>query len=85
MLIFALNTGAPAEEPPRVQSPEVHPDDRVTFRLLAPNVKEVFLLLEGAEKAPMKQGDKGIRIGHDRFAGARPLRILVFGARSGSG
>jgi len=42
-------------------SPEVHPDNTVTFRLRAPNAKEVQLVLEGAaEPQPMRKDDQDI-------------------------
>jgi len=59
-LAVVLTTSAMAQQVPRVQSPEVRPDRRVTFRFLAPNGKDVSLVLEGADKAPMKQDDNGI-------------------------
>lgn len=50
----------PPEPAPRVVSPEVRPDNRVTFRLRAPNAKEVMLELEGAKPAPMQKDERGI-------------------------
>jgi enterochelin esterase family protein len=44
----------------RIQSPQVHPDGRVTFRFRAPNAKEVLLALEGAVRVPMQKDDQGI-------------------------
>jgi enterochelin esterase-like enzyme len=41
-------------------SPEVHPDGRVTFRLRAPNAKEVLLRCEGAKAGPMQKGADGV-------------------------
>jgi enterochelin esterase-like enzyme len=49
---FAQSTPAP------VVSPEVLPDNRVTFRFRAPNVKEVALSLEGAPKDLTMQKDE---------------------------
>jgi enterochelin esterase-like enzyme len=46
--------------PPRVVSPEVRSDNTVTFRLRAPNAKEVSLNLEGAKPAPMQKDDQGV-------------------------
>ena len=40
-------------------SPEVHSDNRVTFRFRAPNVKEVALSLEGTPKDTKMQKDEG--------------------------
>jgi enterochelin esterase family protein len=52
-------TPAPQPPPPLI-SPEVHPDRTVTFRFRAPNVKEVLLAREGAQRAPMQKDDNGI-------------------------
>jgi enterochelin esterase-like enzyme len=41
-------------------SPEVHPDGSVTFRLSAPNAKEVKLDREGADPIEMRKDDHGI-------------------------
>ena len=51
-----------AQAPPApVKSPEVHSDNRVTFRFRAPNAKEVALSLEGAPKdVPMQKDDQGV-------------------------
>jgi enterochelin esterase family protein len=50
-----------AQAPPApVQSPEVHPDRRVTFRFRAPNAEEVFLAREGAERVPMQKDGQGM-------------------------
>jgi len=46
--------------PPPLISPEVHPDNRVTFRFRAPNAKEVLLVRDGAEPAPMQQDEQGV-------------------------
>ena len=43
-----------------IRSPEVHPDNRVTFRLRAPNAKEVILAREGAQRVPMLKGEQGV-------------------------
>jgi enterochelin esterase family protein len=43
-----------------VLSPEVHPDNSVTFRLLAPNADEVFVSREGWERKPMQKDSSGI-------------------------
>lgn len=51
---------APNIPPPPPVSPEAFPDGRVTFRLLAPNAKEVRLDLEGAEPVAMQKGAAGI-------------------------
>ena len=48
------------QPPPPVISPEVHSDRRVTFRLRAPNVKEVSLALEGTKPLPMQKDPEGV-------------------------
>jgi enterochelin esterase family protein len=50
----------PPGPPPRLVSPEVQSDNRVTFRLRAPNAKEVMLALEGAKPAPMQKDEQGV-------------------------
>ncbi len=45
---------------PAILSPEVHPDNSVTFRFRAPNAKEVMLSLEGAKPVPMQKDDQGV-------------------------
>jgi enterochelin esterase-like enzyme len=63
-VIFAFGCAfaAFAQTPPaQVVSPEVHSDDRVTFRFRAPNAKEVALSLEGASKdLAMQKDEQGI-------------------------
>jgi enterochelin esterase family protein len=50
-----------AAAPPAPQvSPEVHSDGSVTFRLRAPNAKEVQLAREGAEQQAMQKDDQGV-------------------------
>jgi len=49
---------APASAPP--VSPQVHPDNTVTFRFRAPNADEVKLSLEGAEARAMQKDDQGV-------------------------
>jgi 1,4-alpha-glucan branching enzyme len=49
-----------AHTPQRLQSPEVHSDNRVTFRLRAPNTKEVLLAREGTPRQPMQKDDPGV-------------------------
>jgi enterochelin esterase-like enzyme len=58
--VFAQPQPAQPEAPPLVISPEVHPDRSVTFRLRAPNAKEVQLDLEGAHPANMQKDDQGV-------------------------
>jgi len=51
---------APPSPPPPLVSPAVHPDKRVTFRLRAPNAKEVFVEREGAGKLAMQKDEQGV-------------------------
>ena len=52
---------APAPTPaPMLVSPDVHADRRVTFRLRAPNAKEVFVEREGALKVAMPKDEQGL-------------------------
>jgi len=47
--------------PPPLVSPEVHSDNRVTFRFRAPNAKEVAVRIEGAANSvPMEKDDQGV-------------------------
>ena len=50
-------TTARQTPPAPVVSPEVHADHRVTFRLRAPNAKEVSVEIEGAGNSPVMQKD----------------------------
>ncbi len=50
---------AAAPSAPQV-SPEVHSDGSVSFRLRAPNAKEVYLAREGAEQQAMQKDDQGV-------------------------
>ena len=51
----------PPSPPPPIVSPEVHPDNRVVFRLRAPSAKEVTVSIEGsAQPLPMQKDDQGI-------------------------
>jgi enterochelin esterase-like enzyme len=56
----ALAVTAAAQPPPRLRSPEVHADKRVTFRFRAPNAKEVLLAREGARRVPMQKDEQGV-------------------------
>jgi len=49
-----------AQPPKPVVSPEVHADRSVTFRLRAPNAKEVLLARAGVERTPMQRGEDGV-------------------------
>jgi len=61
-MTFAFASTAFAQTPPApVISPEVQPDNRVTFRFRAPNAKDVALSLEGASKdLPMHRDEDGV-------------------------
>ncbi len=45
---------------PAVRSPEVHPDKRVTFRITAPNAKEVGVNCSAFGGKAMVKGEKGV-------------------------
>ena len=49
----------PPQRPPSLITPEVHSDNSVTFRFLAPNAQEVRLAREGTEPVAMQKDDKG--------------------------
>jgi enterochelin esterase-like enzyme len=46
--------------PTMLPEPEVHSDNRVTFRFRDPNAREVLLALEGAKSVPMQKDDQGV-------------------------
>ena len=46
--------------PARLVSPEVHPDQSVTFRFRAPNAQQVLLGLEGTKPMPMEKDEQGV-------------------------
>jgi enterochelin esterase family protein len=50
----------PPQRPPWLDTPEVHSDNTVTFRFLAPNAQEVKLSREGTEAVAMQKDDKGV-------------------------
>ena len=58
--LLAAGLSAFAQQPQPIQSPEVQPDGRVTFRFRAPNAKEVKLNLTGAKAGPMVKDDQGV-------------------------
>lgn len=69
LLVFSMfafsqqSKPAQAAAPQRPQwlvTPEVHPDNSVTFRFLAPNAQEVKLEWEGAEPLVMQKDDQGV-------------------------
>jgi enterochelin esterase-like enzyme len=49
-----------AQSPRPVVSPEVHPDDRVTFRFRDPNAKQVTVAREGAQPLQMQKDEDGV-------------------------
>src|SRR5258708_27917206 len=52
---------APASPPTPIASPEVHPDNSVTFRIRDPNANVVLLRLEGQSKPiAMEKDDQGV-------------------------
>src|SRR5271165_829058 len=72
-LAFSLSVGAlaiaqqakPAQAPPPQRpaglvTPEVHSDNSVTFRFLAPNAQEVKLAREGAAPVAMQKDEQGV-------------------------
>jgi len=59
--LFASSRSFAQAPPPPVISPEVHGDNRATFRFRAPNAREVALALEGAAKdQPMQKDRQGV-------------------------
>ena len=61
LLLVAVHGGWAQQPPEGVVSPEVHPDRRVTFRLLAPHAKIVVLQLEGTPMPfAMQKDDQGV-------------------------
>jgi enterochelin esterase-like enzyme len=56
----AAQAPPPPSPPPPPLPPEVLADGRVTFRLRAPNAREVFLAREGAERAAMQKDAEGV-------------------------
>src|SRR5215467_13710601 len=58
---FAQTPTAPSpQKAPKLVSPEIHSDSRVTLRLYAPNAKMVTFRLEGAAAVPMEKDQQGI-------------------------
>jgi len=58
--LAALSWAQPAPRPAAIISPEVHPDNTVTFRFRDPNAKAVMLAREGAKAVPMQKDDSGV-------------------------
>src|SRR6266496_416607 len=63
-LVMAQQTKpAPAQAPQRpapLNTPEVHSDNSVTFRFLAPNAQEVKLEREGTDPVDMQKDSSGV-------------------------
>jgi len=59
LLLLAASLAALAQHAPP-GSPQVDADHNVTFRLRAPNAKEVSVTLEGAKPMPMQRDDNGV-------------------------
>lgn len=61
LLLFATAVTLLGQQaPPPLRSPEVLPDNRVTFRFRSPNAKEVLLSREGAPRSPMQKDEQGV-------------------------
>jgi len=60
MLAAASAIAQPPQPVPPPRSPEVATDRRVTFRLRAPNAKEVFVVREGAPRLAMTKNADGV-------------------------
>jgi enterochelin esterase-like enzyme len=50
----------PPQMPPWLVTPEVHPDNSVTFRYRAPNAQDVKLAREGTDPVAMQKDDQGV-------------------------
>jgi enterochelin esterase family protein len=59
-LLAQAPSPSPPPPPPPLVSPEVHADKRVTFRLRAPNAKEVLVEREAGGKLAMQKDDQGV-------------------------
>jgi enterochelin esterase family protein len=64
LLFLTISGWAQKLQPPRLlpplQSAEVSPDNRVTFRFRSPNAQEVWLDREGEKPVPMQKDDQGV-------------------------
>lgn len=58
-VVLMVALAVPAVAQPLV-SPEVHSDSRITFRLRAPNAKEVTIRLETVGSKPMQKDERGV-------------------------
>lgn len=63
-LFFTAMLGAqPQAAPPQFKSPEIHSDNRVTFRLHAPQATDVSLRgewMSGTDRTPLEKGENGV-------------------------
>ena len=57
---MVLSWAQSPQPPAPLISPEVHSDNRVTFRFRAPNAKEVLLAREGIKPVPMQKDEQGV-------------------------
>lgn len=61
VLLLVLSAPAWSQQPPNFLTPEVSADGKVTFRLWAPNAKEVRVTgMEGQPPAAMTKDDRGV-------------------------
>ena len=61
LLLVLISIATFAQQPPAIQSPDVQPDGKVTFRFLDPGAKEVKLQFEGTpQPTPMTRDDAGV-------------------------
>ncbi len=59
-LLFAQQSKPAPAPPAELVTPEVHSDNSVTFRFLAPNAQEVKLDREGSDPVAMQKDDQGV-------------------------
>ncbi len=60
LLGLLMSPGNAQDKSAKVVSPEVNPDNSVTFRLLAPNAREVKVDIEGGAPTAMTKDDQGV-------------------------
>jgi len=61
ILFVLISLAALGQQPPTIQSPDVQPDGKITFRFFDPGAREVKLQLEGSpQPLPMTRDDTGI-------------------------
>lgn len=74
-IAFSFSVSMVGQEQPRIVSPEVQSDGRVTFRFLAPSAAKVVVSIEGQrDPVPMQKDDHGIW-----SATAGPLAPDIYG------